>query len=74
MRASQNELCLRRGTTQTCVCEDAEEGSEREMAQLRRGSEKEELIRVELAGKGVARPVQVKQVEPYSVGLRDEHS
>ena len=54
MRA-QNELCLRRGTTQTCVCaKTRKEGSEREMAQLRRGSEKEELIRVELAGKRLA--------------------
>ena len=44
------------------------EGSEREMAQLRRGGEKEELIRVELAGKGVARPVQVNRWNRIALG------
>ena len=39
---------------------------------MRRGSEKEELIRVELAGNGLARPVQVNRWNRYSVGLRDE--
>jgi hypothetical protein len=44
------------------------EGSEREMAQLRRGSEKKELIRVKLAGKGVARPVLVNRWSRITLG------
>lgn len=44
------------------VWEDAEGRlRERNGAIVRRGSEKEELIRVELAGKGVAPPVQVNR-------------
>ena len=53
----------------THVCaKTRKEGSEREMAQLRRGSEKEELIRVELAGKGVAPPVQVNRWNRRALG------
>ena len=38
------------------------------MAQLRRGSEKEELIREELAGKGVARAVLVNRWNRMALG------
>ena len=53
----------------THVCaKTLKEGSEREMTQLRRGSEKEELIREQLAGKRVARPVQGEQVKRIALG------
>ena len=41
---------------------------------LRRGSEKEELIREAVSRQESGVTCAGEQLEPYSVGLRDEHS
>src|SRR5271169_422253 len=43
------------------------------MAQKEERQGKKVLIRVELGGKEVARPMQMGRTDPYSVGLRDRH-
>lgn len=76
MRALRNhkELCLsERHHSNGCVGRRKRESQKERNDAKEERQEKKVLIRVELGGEEVARPMQMGRTDPFSVGLRDRH-